>query len=280
MFHSLSQGNSVWQGKTAIVVGASAGLGRHLVEALAKSKASQITLVARDADRLGGVVKDFAVRWPAVKFSGCAADVTAVDGSARLADFVGGMEDRTDLLICAAGLSDRGSLMNLTAQRLEELFRANVLCSLRALQIVAPQMAQGGVIVNIGSLSSHFAPRFLGGYSLAKHALRALTQQARLEFREQNLHVMLVCPGPIARSDSGQRYSQLATANDLPPTALGSGGGAKIRGLDPTLLSNDILRAAANRQVELVRPRKALWLIWFMTFFPRWGESILKRMTA
>jgi uncharacterized protein len=281
-----------WTGKTAVVVGASSGLGRNLVDALAEQSVAQVVLVARDSHRLANVVSELASKWQTVKFSQCAADVTTSTGCSILTEHIQSLEDRVDLLINAQGLSDRGTVMKLTSERLDELMRANVHGPLRTIQIIAPGMAQGGVIINIGSLSSYFAPRFLGGYSMAKHALRALTQQARLELKDQGLHVMLVCPGPIVSSQrvaremaspdsaGGTRYAHLATASDIPAEALGSGGGAKIRGLDPVKLSADILQAAAQRRLELIRPRKARWLIWLMTLCPSWGESLLKRMTS
>lgn len=271
---------SFWSGKRAVVVGASVGLGRSLVEALAGQGAAHVVLVARDLKRLEIAERELARRWPATRFSLCAADVSIPYGSHRVGEHVQGLGLQIDLLINAVGLSDRGAALKLTDERLDELMRANVHGPLHSVQALAGEMPRGGVIVNIGSLSSHFAPRFLGGYSLAKHALRALTQQLRLELKEQGVHVMLACPGPIARADQeGSRYAHLATAADVPAEALRGGGGAKLRGLDPDRLAQDILRAAAQRKLQIIRPRKANLLVWLMALCPSLGESMLKRMT-
>lgn len=271
---------SFWSGKTAVVVGASVGLGRHLVEALAAQGAAHVVLVARDLKRLETTERELARRWPDTRFSLCAADASVHYGSQRVAEHVQGLGLKVDLLVNAVGQSDRGAALKLTGERLDELMRANVHAPLGAIQALASEMAKEGTIVNIGSLSSLFAPRFLGGYSLAKHALRALTQQLRLELKEQGLHVMLVCPGPIARAEQdGSRYAHLATAGDVPAEALRGGGGAKLRGLDPEKLATDILHAAAERKVQIIRPRKAILLVWLMALCPRLGESMLRRMT-
>lgn len=278
--NSVSQ--SAWSGKTAMVVGASAGLGRKLAEALAEQRAARILLVARDAERLRTVAGELAEKWPETRCVAVAADVSSAAGAAALEQQLAVRDPETSihLLINAVGLSDRGPALSLTAERIDELMRANVHAPLLVVQTLAHRLAPGGVIVNIGSLSSHFAPRFLGGYSLAKHALRALTQQLRLELKERGLHVMLVCPGPIADSERAQsRYAHLPTASEIPREALAGGGGAKLRGLDARELASEILHAAAARKLELIRPRKAKWLVWLMALWPSWGEAILRRKT-
>ena len=64
-----------------------------------------------------------------------------------------------------------------------------------------------GHVVNIGSLAAKMAASYLGAYPVSKFAVAAYTHQLRLELGPQGLHVLLVCPGPIARPDAGQRYS-------------------------------------------------------------------------
>jgi len=136
-----------------------------------------------------------------------------------------------------------------------------------------------GCGVLIGSLASLFAPRFLGGYAVAKHGLAALAQQARLEFLEDNVHVMLACPGPIQRSDAGSRYSA-DTQDDLPASALQPGGGARVKGLEPSKLAQKILIAAGKRKRRIVLPRSALLLHWISSLSPSLGEAILRRKTS
>ncbi len=183
-------------------------------------------------------------------------------------------------MVNAVGASDRGNVLGLKAQRLEELMRANVIAPLLATQSLHRLMSPSSTIVNIGSLASLFSPSYLGGYSIAKHGLRALTQQMRLELAERGIHVMLVCPGPIARGDTGHRYAHLESAAAIPKEALQGGGGAKIKGLDPQVLARDILIAAKARKLEIIRPRKARLLLILSAIWPRLGESILKKKTV
>ncbi|MCC6507832.1 MAG: SDR family oxidoreductase [Pirellulaceae bacterium] len=269
-----------WAGKSAVIVGGSAGLGRTLAEALTQAKIGQLTLVARDSQRLSQTIASLKTSAPETRMHSCAVDVATKEGAEALATCVQSHGHPLDLLIHAVGLSDRGLMLKLTAPRLNELVQANLIAPLLVTQSLVPMMAKGSVIVNIGSLSSYFAPRYLGGYSIAKHGLRAMTQQLRLELAEQGIHVMLASPGPIARADTGSRYDHLAGASDLPAEAMQGGGGARLKGLDPQQLASDILRAAARRQLELVRPRKARLLIWLMALCPGWGEAVLKSKTS
>lgn len=264
----------------ACVIGASDGLGLAIARRLAEQGVAHLFLVARRSEPLQAVVDSLSTAHPQVRLCGYAADVSTAAGVAAVASAITEAQAQLDLLVNAVGLSDRGAALQLTTARLDELMRANVHAPLLTTQGLLPRLAPRATIVNIGSLSSYLAPRYLGGYSLAKHALRALTQQLRLELREQGIHVMLACPGPIARRDSATRYAALETAEQIPAAALQGGGGAKIRGLDPDRLADDILQAAHRRKLELVRPRKVRWLLWLMALCPAWGEACLRRFTT
>ncbi len=273
---------NAWANKSAVIIGGSSGLGRHLAERLIAQRVGRLLVVARDSERLSKAVEELksAHAGTTTAIEALPADLATSDGAEALTQFLKRSNWSVDLLINAVGLSDRGRLSELATERLQQLVAANIQAPLLAVQSCVGSMPTGSVIVNIGSLSSYFAPRFLGGYSIVKHGLRALSQQLRLELRESGIHVMLACPGPIRRADAGTRYASLDQASSLPAEAMKGGGGAKIKGLEPIQLAEDILDAAARRKLQIIRPRKAQWLIWLMALCPACGESILKRMTS
>ena len=264
----------------AVIVGGSAGLGLIVAGQLAKEGALRVVLVARNADRLQSVCLQLSNQYPQTDFQTCAADIATAEGAAIMAACLTTQAQPVDLLINAVGLSDRGTLLGLKPERLDALISANLTGPLLATQALVPLMQPGSAIVNVGSLSSLFAPSYLGGYSIVKHGLRALTQQLRLELAARGIHVMLVCPGPIAREDTGSRYSHLESAADVPSQALQGGGGAKIKGLDPQQLAIDILRAIRSRKLEIIRPRKVRLLLILSAISPKLGEWLLKQKTA
>lgn len=270
-----------WQGKTAIVCGASSGLGRTLATDLAQQGVVRLVLLARDRSRLDDFAEQLGRDFPALQLTTFSADAGCLEAMQSVCDQLKQADIRLDLLVQAVGMSDRGELLSLTEPRLNELLRANVFANLVGLQALLPAIqAPGGTIVLIGSLASRLAPRYLGGYSIAKHALAALAGQARLELAERGIHVMLACPGPIARSDAGQRYAHLDSTGDVPERAQQPGGGAQIAGLEPQRLARDILQAAARKKTEIVRPRKVRLLLILAALSPKLGDWLLRRKTS
>jgi short-subunit dehydrogenase len=138
-------------------------------------------------------------------------------------------------------------------------------------------LASRGHVVQIGSLAARVASRYLGPYPASKFPLVAYAQQLRLELGPQGLHVLLVCPGPLRRDDSGQRYDDQAEA--LPPEARRPGGGARLKAIDPHDLARRIARACERRQPELVVPGKARLLFALSQLWPGLGDYLLLRAT-
>lgn len=270
-----------WKSKTAVVCGASAGLGRQFALELARQQISRAALVARSLDALQAVQQEMLTLAPQLQVACVVADLQDKSQLQRAVETIHGEMGEIDLVIQAVGQSDRGRLADLSDSRLQELLATNVLTSLHAVQCFVPRMrSPGGCVVLIGSLASKFAPRFLGGYAVAKHALAALAQQARLELAEQGIHVLLACPGPIARPDAGTRYDQLASDSDLPAAARQPGGGAKLKGLEPQRLVRTVLRAAAAGQPQVIRPFQAQCLVWLSALSCRAGDWLLRRRSG
>lgn len=269
-----------WTGSTALIVGASSGLGAHLAAELA-TRCQNLFLIARGAEKLQTFSSTLQKTQPKAHIETIVADASELDSLQQAAKTVAAQTDKIDLLINAVGRSDRGRLLDLDDQKLKELFTINVLTALHGVRVFhEPLRASRGTIVNIGSLSSKFAPRFLGGYSTTKFALAAVTQQLRLELADDGIHVMLACPGPIQRDDSASRYAELAKERNLPSSANAPGGGAKLKGLDPQQLTDDILRCASQRRPELILPAKARLLLILQSISPLWGDYLLRRSSG
>ncbi len=269
-----------WKNKKVLVCGASAGLGWQLTATLAEHGASVI-MVARDQTRLNAAQSRIAQRIAAAQLFTICGDMTDIESSRLVAEEVRHRFGQLDLVINAVGASDRGTIDKLSMDRMLELVRTNVGSGLNAIQQFTPLLKPTrGALVLIGSLSSHFAPRYMGGYAIAKHGLAALAQQSRLEMAADGVHVLLVSPGPIARDDAGQRYNSVAHAAELPAEALKSGGGAKIKGLDPVKLADEILSAVARRKKVLILPRKAKLLLIACALSPSLGDYLLRKLTS
>ncbi len=266
---------SYWHEKVAVVTGGSSGLGYTLAHRLANAGA-RVIIAARDPARLEAASRELANAGNVVPK---AVDITSDEQVQRFFDEILSEFGRLDTLVNCAGRSDRGRLAETPTSRLCELWQLNFLGAVRCAQQAASALvASRGHLVFIGSLAAKSAPRYLGAYPSSKFPLVAAAQQFRLELGPDGLHVLLVCPGPIARPDGGRRYDEIAS--NLPEAARQPGGGVKLRGIHPERLAEQILRACERRKAELVVPAKARWLFALAQIAPEWADRILLRKTG
>ncbi|MDX1945887.1 MAG: SDR family NAD(P)-dependent oxidoreductase [Pirellulaceae bacterium] len=264
-----------WTDKVALVTGGSAGLGLEIARALVAAGA-RTTIAARDEARLRAAAESLSIGTRTCRWQAC--DVLRQDDVDRLIGQTVAEQGRLDLLVNCAGRSARGELTKTTASEFAELLDVNFLSAVRCTQAALPHVvASRGHVVQIGSLASKAAARFLGAYPASKFPLAAYAQQLRLELGPAGLHTLLVCPGPIRRADAGLRYDA-ATAN-LPANTRQPGGGVRISALDPQWLAGRILRACERRQAELVVPAKSRLLFAVAQLWPSLGDWLITRMT-
>jgi short-subunit dehydrogenase len=255
------------------VTGSSAGFGKILATSFLRQGA-KVVLTGRDPDRLRQAVLD--LEGVGRDVVGQPADVTRSDNVAELFEFVHNRHGRLDVLVNNVGRSDRGLAIETSIERFRELWEENFLTAVRCTQAAMAKLIESqGHVVFIGSLAAKSASRFLGAYPASKFPLAAFAQQLRLEIGPQGVHILLVCPGPIARPDAGARYDELT--RDLPDAARLPGGGVKVAKLDPQRLAEAILRACERRSPELVMPARARWLFAISQLWPALGDWILRR---
>lgn len=272
----------------AVVMGASSGLGLAIARALWQS-GYQVIAVARNIDRLEAVQDQIAL--PAKgqpsnsdadsRLTLFSCDATSADSVSPLFQKLGDQFGRLDVLINCVGQSDRGSVAELTPQKLHELIDMNVVSALLPSQAALPLLKEsGGVVVNVGSLAARVGARYLGGYPAAKHALSGLTQQMRLEWLPLGVHVAMVNPGPILRDDAGARYSEAVKAQGLPASAAKPGGGTSVKGLSSDWLAKQVLQVIQRREPDRVFPGWLRYLIALGHLKPRLGDWFLLRKTT
>lgn len=282
---------SYWQNKVAIVTGGSSGLGLAIARQLFAA-GSTVVLAARDAGRLKAAADE--VRGQTTELTtgpvkgsgierrgavGIACDITQDD---QVSALIGSTLDRfgqLDVLVNCAGKSGRGKVLDTTPQEFQEMWELNFLALVRCTRAAAPHLIKNrGHLINIGSLASKSASKFLGAYPATKFAVAAYTQQLRLELEPEGLHVLLVCPGPLQRDDAGLRYAD--QADSLPDAARKPGGGVKLRGIEPDRLARKILSACERRKKELVMPCKSKMLFAMSQLSPSLGDWMVNRMTG
>jgi NAD(P)-dependent dehydrogenase (short-subunit alcohol dehydrogenase family) len=176
--------------RTALVTGASSGIGAAVAEALVQ-RGWQVFGTSRDPAAV-------TERIPGVEY--LALDLTddaSVEACAQAAGEV-------DILVNNAGESQSGPLEELPMEAIERLFRANVFGAVRLTQLVLPGMrARGyGRIVMVGSMLASFPLAYRSSYVAAKAALRGFATAARREVVRSSPARSTPVSAPDARTTS------------------------------------------------------------------------------
>ncbi|MFT4188792.1 MAG: SDR family NAD(P)-dependent oxidoreductase [Aeromicrobium sp.] len=175
--------------RTAVVTGASSGIGAATAAALA-AEGFHVFCAARRLDRL----EELAER---IGGTAVACDVTDAGDVARLAEVVGGS---LDLLVNnAGGALGVDPVAGGDVDRWRRMYEMNVVGTVQVTQALVPALeASGaGTIVNTGSTAGHWVYEGGGGYVAAKHALAAMTETLRLELNGRPIRVTEIAPGMV-----------------------------------------------------------------------------------
>jgi short-subunit dehydrogenase len=179
-----------FQGKTAVITGASSGIGRAIAAALVAEGAT-VCLVGRNAARL----RTFDNVAPG-RVRSYVADLT-VDGNVReLSDLIGTDAESVDLLIHSAGIIAIGAVEHAPVEDLDRQYRINLRAPYLLTQLLLPMVARNqGHIVFLNSLVGLEAKANSSQYSATKHALRALADSLRQEVADRGIRVLSVFLG-------------------------------------------------------------------------------------
>jgi NAD(P)-dependent dehydrogenase (short-subunit alcohol dehydrogenase family) len=166
-------------GKIAVITGGTQGLGEVTAKLFARRGASGIIICGRNAERGKLVCEDLIALGTPTLF--VKADLGSVDEARTVVEAADKRFGRVDVLVNAAGLTDRGTILDTTQERFDELFNVNVRAPFFLIQETARIMVReriSGSIINIQSMSAHGGQPFLSAYSTSKGALAILTRNA------------------------------------------------------------------------------------------------------
>lgn len=180
---------------TALVTGASAGIGREFARQLSVRR-HDVILVARDRGRLEQLAHDLERAYgtaPEV----LAADLLTGDGLAAVEARIADLAQPVDIVVNNAGFTTFGQFSEIDIDREEQEIRLNVLALVRlthaALAAMEPRGA--GAVVNVSSLAAYQPSPSSATYSATKAFVNSFTQAVHEEARVRGVRVLLVCPG-------------------------------------------------------------------------------------
>ena len=213
---------------TAIVTGASRGLGFELTRALLR-EGRRVVIDARGARELEAAERDLSEQGVVVAVRGSVVDP---DHRNRLVAAAGA---DLDLLVNNAsvlGPSPQPSLADYPVEVLEHVYRVNVVAPLALAQLVIPHLPEGGRILNVTSDAAVEPYPGWGGYGSSKAALEQLT--AILALEQQQLRVYCVDPGDMRTRTYQEAFPGEDISHLPPPEASVPGLLALIEGSLPS----------------------------------------------
>ncbi len=186
-------------GAAAFVTGASRGLGRASAVALAEMGAN-LALGATNEEALEETAE--IIRAMGRKVVVCPLDIADSASARGAVDLAAGELGRLDILVNAAGICPRVSCLDMTDEEMRETFEVNVfgtfyVCTAAAAHMQKPEVrnADGGRIVNFGSVAGVRARKNVPVYAASKAAVNNLTQSLAVELAPLHIRVNAVVPG-------------------------------------------------------------------------------------
>jgi len=217
-------------GKTALVTGASRGIGRASALALATAGAQVLVHYSRGASEAEAVVAE--IRKAGGRADAVGADLAAPDGAHKLAKQVRKIVgDRLDILVANAGVSKAATIEDTSVEDFDHLFAVNVRAPFFLVQQLLPILGKGSSIVLLSSLGAHASVGTLPAYEATKGAIDTLVKHFASALGERGVRVNAVAPGVVetdmssfAKTDSGrnstvamQALKRIAQPEDIAP---------------------------------------------------------------
>ena len=200
-------------GKTALVTGASRGIGRSSALALAKAGAQVLVHYGRGKSEAQLVVEE--IRRTGGRAEMVAADLAAADGAGKLAQQVRAIVgERLDVLVANAGISKAATIEETTVEDFDRLFAVNVRAPFFLVQQLLPIMCQGSSVILLSSLAAHASVGTLPAYAATKGAVDTLVKHFAAALGPRGIRVNAVAPGVVqtdmsnfAKTDAGRDFA-------------------------------------------------------------------------
>jgi len=181
------------KGKTALITGASRGIGRAIAEAYA-AEGANVALNARDPARLEQAAAELRRLYP-VKVTAHACDVSERSGVDAM---VAAIEDegQIDILVNNAGIHKAASFIDYSFEDFKNVIEVNVYSVFHVTQAALPKMIErkAGRIINMASSAGKWGSRHQSAYNASKHAVVGITRCLGLELAPHNILTNAICP--------------------------------------------------------------------------------------
>jgi hypothetical protein len=186
------------QGCTALVTGATSGLGAEFARQLAP-RARRLILVGRRRERLASLTDSLALDFPGLVVDSFPADLALPAERERLASHIIRSEIRVNLLVNNAGLGDLGPFDTAEWGRLEPMLSVNVTALTHLTHLLLPMLRASApaAVLNVSSIAGFFPLPEMAVYAATKAYVTSFSEALRMELAAQGVTVTALCPGPV-----------------------------------------------------------------------------------
>ena len=188
-----------YEGCTALITGASSGLGVEFARQLAPH-AHSLVLVARRLERLDALKHELESLHSNLRVHVYGADLGREDQRVAFVNWLPSQNVKVDFLINNAGLGDRGAFESSEWNKVRSILDVNISALTHLIHLLLPSMMLGGraAILNVSSVAGFIPLPNTAVYSASKAYVTSLSEALAIELRPRGITVTALCPGPIS----------------------------------------------------------------------------------
>lgn len=260
---------------TALVTGASAGIGREIAVQLA-ARGYRLVLVARSIDALEALALEVR-KLHGVHVRVLARDLASGAAARELADVLDDYDIRLDLLVNNAGAALGGFFRSQDTDEIEAMLELNMVASTVLLRRVLARMLErgSGRILNVASLAGYQAVPGMAAYAATKAYLLSLSEALSEELRGTGVSVTALCPGLTRTGLASQLTTRITAAERLEDLAAADPAEVAREGIEA------VLRNEAVRVPGLFNRGASLWMQTHPRFLVRqlggfWARALIE----
>jgi short-subunit dehydrogenase len=212
---------TVFTGKSALVTGASAGLGEEFAIQLADLGVAHLALTARRTDRLKELKACLVAANPSLRVDTIPADLADASGMTSLIAELDKRGFSPDILINNAGVGDIGTFETSDPAKIDSMLAVNIVALTRLTRWALPAMLakQAGWICNVGSTAGLIPLPTFAVYAATKAYVNSFSEALRIELHGSGVRVIALCPGPV-ETEFGQVASRENSKRKFAPPSF------------------------------------------------------------
>lgn len=247
--------NRSWQGKTALITGASSGIGATLARKLAQG-GCHLVLTARRVERLEALAQE--LRQYNIQVDVIPCDLSRPGAPRQLIGQIGARGRAIDFLVNNAGFGMSGEFADGDADAISRMLQVNVIALVELTHAVLPSMRRrgSGDILLVASMAGFMSLPLLGLYAASKALVLHFGEALAYELRPSGIRVTILCPGPTS--------TEFMEVSSLVPSRA-----ARALLMPVDRVADDALKAMKRGRRVMIPGCLFRMTVWLMELLPR-----------